>query len=40
MIYNLIIYLYVSAVRVAALFNKKVSLMVKGEQEALSLIHI
>lgn len=38
MIYNLIIYLYVSAVRVAALFNKKVSHMVKGEQEAFSVL--
>lgn len=38
MIYNLIIYLYVSAVRVAALFNKKVSRMVKGEQEAFSVL--
>lgn len=34
MIYNLIIYLYVSAVNLAALFNKKVSAMVKGEKDA------
>lgn len=38
MIYNLIIFLYVSAVRVAALFNKKVSRMVKGEQEAFGIL--
>lgn len=34
MIYNLIIYLYASAVRLAALFNKKASLMVAGHTEA------
>lgn len=34
MIYNLIIYLYASAVRLAALFNKKASLMVAGHAEA------
>ena len=34
MIYNLIIYLYASAVRLAALFNKKASLMVDGHAEA------
>lgn len=34
MIYNLIIALYTSAVRLAALFNKKVALMVKGEKES------
>ena len=32
MIYNLIITLYISAVRVAALFNKKSTRMVKGEK--------
>lgn len=34
MIYNLIIYLYASAVRLAALFNKKAFLMVAGHTEA------
>lgn len=34
MIYNLIIYLYASAVKLAALFNKKASLMVAGHTEA------
>lgn len=38
MIYNLVIYLYVSAVRLAALFNKKVSAMVKGEKDAFSVL--
>lgn len=38
MIYNLVIYLYVSAVRLAALFNKKVSTMVKGEKDAFSVL--
>ena len=38
MIYNLIITLYISAVRVAALFNKKVSRMVKGEKETFSIL--
>lgn len=38
MIYNLIIYLYVGAVKLAALFSKKVSVMVKGEKEAFSLL--
>lgn len=38
MIYNLAIYIYVSAVRLAALFNKKVSKMVKGEKEAFSVL--
>ena len=38
MIYNLAIYLYVSAVRLAALFSKKVSRMVKGEKDALSVL--
>ena len=36
MIYNLIIALYTSAVRLAALFNKKVALMVKGEKDLLA----
>lgn len=38
MIYNLAIYIYVSAVRLAALFNKKVSKMVKGEKDAFSVL--
>lgn len=38
MIYNLAIYIYVSAVRLAALFSKKVSKMVKGEQEAFTVL--
>lgn len=38
MIYNLIIFLYVSAVRLAALFNEKVSKMVKGEDEAFTIL--
>lgn len=38
MIYNLVIYLYVSAVRLAALFNRKVSAMVKGEKDAFSVL--
>ena len=38
MIYNLIIALYTSAVRLAALFNKKVALMVKGEKESFGIL--
>lgn len=38
MIYNLIIALYTSAVRLAALFNKKVALMVKGEKESFDIL--
>lgn len=38
MIYNFIIALYTSAVRLAALFNKKVALMVKGEKEAFGIL--
>lgn len=38
MIYNFIIFLYVSAVRMAALFNEKVSKMVKGQKEAFSIL--
>ena len=38
MIYNLIIALYTSAVKLAALFNKKVSLMVKGEKESFDIL--
>lgn len=34
MIYNLIIFLYASAARLAALFNKKAALMTKGQAEA------
>lgn len=38
MIYNIFIYLYISAVRLAALFNKKVAKMWKGENEAFSIL--
>lgn len=38
MIYNLIIYLYVGAVKLAALFSKKVSVMVKGEKDAFTVL--
>ena len=38
MVYNFFIYLYVSAVRLAALFSKKVATMVKGEQEAFAVL--
>ena len=38
MIYNLIIALYTSAVKLAALFHKKVSLMVKGEKESFDIL--
>lgn len=38
MIYNLIIALYTSAVGLAALFNKKVALMVKGEKESFDIL--
>ena len=38
MIYNLIIHLYSSAVRLAALFNKKIALMRKGEEEAFRIL--
>lgn len=38
MIYNFIIFLYVSAVRLAALFSKKVSKMVKGQKETFALL--
>lgn len=38
MIYDVIMFLYVSAVRLAALFSKKVSLMVKGESEAFDVL--
>ena len=38
MLYSLFIYLYVSAVRVAALFNKKVARMVAGEAEAFAML--
>lgn len=38
MIYNLIIFLYVSAVRLAALFSEKVSKMVKGQKESFSIL--
>lgn len=34
MIYNLFIYIFVGAVRLAALFNRKIARMVKGEHEA------
>lgn len=38
MIYNFIIFLYASAVRLAALFNEKVSKMVKGQKETFSIL--
>ena len=38
MIYNIFIYLYISAVRLAALFNRKVGKMWKGENEAFSIL--
>lgn len=38
MIYNFFIYLYIGAVRIAALFNKKVAKMWKGENEAFSIL--
>ena len=38
MIYNFVIALYISAVHLAALFNKKVSKMVKGEKEAFAVL--
>lgn len=38
MVYNFFICLYVSAVRLAALFSKKVATMVKGEQEAFAIL--
>lgn len=38
MIYNSIIHLYSSAVKVAALFNKKIALMRKGEEEAFRIL--
>lgn len=38
MIYNLFIYLYVSAVRMAALFSEKVSKMVAGQKKAFSVL--
>lgn len=38
MIYNLIIFLYSSAVRLAALFSKKVALMYRGEKEAFDVL--
>lgn len=38
MIYNLAIHIYAGAVRMAAPFNKKVSLMQKGEKEAFAIL--
>ena len=38
MIYNLIMLLYASAVRMAALFSKKVALMYRGEREAFNVL--
>ena len=38
MIYNFVIALYISAVHLAALFNKKVAKMVKGEKEAFAVL--
>ena len=38
MVYNFFICLYVSAVRLAALFSKKVATMVKGEREAFAVL--
>ena len=38
MIYNFALHLYSGAVRLAALFNKKVSLMYKGEQETFDIL--
>lgn len=38
MIYNLAICLFVGAVRIASLFNKKISKMVKGEREAFAVL--
>lgn len=38
MIYNLFIYLYASAVHVAALFSEKVAKMVKGQKEAFAVL--
>ena len=38
MIYNFVIGLYISAVHLAALFNKKVAKMVKGEKESFTVL--
>lgn len=38
MIYNLFIYIFVGAVRLAALFNRKIARMVKGEHEAFAVL--
>ena len=38
MIYNFFIYLYIGAVRIAALFNQKVAKMWKGENDAFSIL--
>ena len=38
MIYNFVIGLYISAVHLAALFNKKVAKMVKGEKDSFTVL--